>query len=275
MVIAYLDESGDTGVLPAANSPVQPLFCLLGLAVPEASIHQLTLAFLDLKSQFFPGRCGACGRLGRLLIEIKGADVRKAFREDDKAKKAHHLKYLDSVVALAAGHQCRIFGRVWIKPIGGVFDGNPIYTSSVQAMCATFHDLVSTSGRRGIVIADSRLKANNTRVSFSVFTQRFASSGNPYPQIIETPVFAHSENHAMIQLCDLLCSGILFPVAAYSYCTGYVNSVHVSPGFAALKERYGEKLRDLEHRYDKDGRRVGGIVVSDGLVGRSSRILFS
>lgn len=275
MVIAYLDESGDLGVLPTASSPVQPLFCLLGLAIPEEALQDFTLRFLELKSQFFPGKCSGRSRLERLLVEVKGADLRKPFRDNDKGKQAHHAKFIDRLLDLVQGHQGRIFGRVWIKPINGIFAPKPIYTASVQEICTTFHDLLVARKKRGFVIADSRLHTMNSSVSFSVFTQRFAKCGNPHPRILESPVFAHSENHAMLQVCDLLCSALVFPMASFSFCTGHVTSVHVSPGYAILKTRYGARLRTLQHLYQgPQSRWHGGITVSDPLAGRPSKNLF-
>ena len=104
MIILDVDEAGDTGVLRPSETKVQPLFCILGLATPEAAIGPLTDEFLELKLKYFPNRCGGTGRLGRLLVEIEGADVRRAFRENDKDKQAHHLKFMDCILAMLEAH---------------------------------------------------------------------------------------------------------------------------------------------------------------------------
>ena len=89
------------------------------------------------------------------------------------------------------------------------------------------------------------------------------------------PTFGNSENHAPLQIVDLLCSAVLFPIAAFSYCLGHVNNVHVSANYRILKERYGPRLLPLQYRYQDDsGHWQGGIVVSDGLQGRPSVLMF-
>jgi len=81
------------------------------------------------------------------------------------------------------------------------------------------------------VVADSRRKNQNMDTSHSIFTKIFSNSGNAYPNLLEMPTFCHANNHALIQIADFICSGLLFPMAAYSFCTGYVHNVHVSPQF--------------------------------------------
>jgi len=274
VLISYLDESGDTGVLPNATSPVQPLFCLLSLAVEVERIPALTRDFLALKYGFFPGLFSGAPPLARILREIKGSDVRKVFRGHDRQQRRHHRVFLGRLLDIVEHHDARLFGRVWIKPIGGTFDGDPVYTFSAQAICRVFHNLLDTRNRRGIVIADSRTQTLNSRFSFSIFTQQFQHAGDPYPRIIERPTFAHSQNHAVLQVCDLLCSALVFPIGAYAYCSGFVTNVHVHPAYAQLRTEFGPRLRALEHRYEDNGRMIGGITVSDPIGGRNSAHLF-
>jgi len=170
----------------------------------------------------------------------------------------------------------RIFGRVWIKPIGAQLNGTAVYTSSVQAMCETFHKVLENRNDAGILIPDPRRKAQDSKVSYSIFTQKFKLTGDVYPRLHEMPVFGQSINHAGIQICDILCSGLLFPIAAYSYCTGIVTNIHVDPGFALLKSRYAPRLRPLQYEYwDSTAHRwQGGIIVADPLQQRHSGHLF-
>jgi hypothetical protein len=89
------------------------------------------------------------------------------------------------------------------------------------------------------------------------------------------PTFGHSDNHVGIQIADLLCSALLFPIAAQTYCTGHVNNVHVQAGYGLLKTRFGTQLSALQHRFqDGGGRWRGGIVVNDRLTQRSGAHLF-
>ncbi len=274
----YLEEAGDTGLLPSATSPIQPLLCVLGLSLDLGQLKSFTLEFLDLKYRFFPRLCHPSMRLQRILNEIKGAEIRAAFRSGapNHHLRHHHIGFLDALLDLVDRYGCRIFGRVWVKPLAGAFAGQAIYTSSAQSICSTFQHLLDARDELGMVIPDSRRKVLDQRVSFSIFTQKFRALGDPYPRIVEMPVFGQSVNHAGIQVCDLLCSGLLFPIAAFTFCTGYVHNRHVESGYAALKTRYAARLRQLQHRHQNQaaGRWLGGIVVSDPLGQRSGSNLF-
>jgi len=129
---------------------------------------------------------------------------------------------------------------------------------------------------QSLLIADSRFPKENRGVSFSILTQKLSVTGDSRPRILEAPTFGHSENHAGLQVCDLLCSGLLFPIAAYTYCTGHVTNIHVSPGFSALKQRYISRLKDRQHRYwdYENEKHVGGIIVNDGIAKRTGAHLF-
>ena len=52
-------------------------------------------------------------------------------------------------------------------------------------------------------------------------------------------------------------------MAAAAYCHGHVASLHVRPGYAVLRARYGRRLRALQHRYRDGGAYRGGLTVSD------------
>ncbi len=169
----------------------------------------------------------------------------------------------------------RIVARVWIKPIGEPIDGTAIYTSSIQRIYEYYQHFLTGINEQGIVIADGRSKTKNVNVAHSVFTQKFQQSGDKYNRIIEMPTFGNSENHAGLQIADLLCSSLLFPIAAYSYCLGHVRSVHVDAEYLRLKQRYGPRLLARQYRYqDNENRWRGGIIVSDGLAQRSSVLMF-
>lgn len=249
---------------------------MLGLSLPAAHLRDFTFDFLDLKVRFFPGKfTSGDSRLSRLLVEIKGADLRAAFRCDDRAQQRHHLKLFGAFFDLLDRHECHLFGRVNIKGIAVPMNSAAVYTYGAQDICTTFHDLLITLDQHGLVIADSRNRPKNSNVSFSVFTQLFASGRSKLPRLVETPSFGHSENHAGLQACDWLCSGLVFPIAVYSFCLGHVQSVHVHPGYASLKTEFAPRLRRLQHRYVSpvDLRWRGGIVVNDQL-GQGSGALF-
>ncbi len=279
MRICYVDESGDTRNLVAAppHGGVTPALIVAGVVVDQRLLESLTREFIKLKTRFYPRLVSHSEhRLGRILPEIKGADIRRALRTGAKKRNRRQaIGFLDAFLNLLEHHDTKIFGRVWIKEVGGECDDRAIYTFSVQAVCEDFQNLLESTGDRGLVIADSRSPTPNAAVAHSVFTQKFKTDGDRYPRLLEMPTFGHSQNHAGLQVADLLCSALLFPMATNCYCTGYVHNVHVNAGFGVLAERFGARLSRLQHRYKDDhGHRRGGITVSDPLGHRGGKVLF-
>ena len=225
---------------------------------------------------FFPGLALQHRRhFDLLLTEVKGTDLRRRLLEGKRGRR-FALAVFDTLVGLMEDHRARIFGRIWIKEIGVPINHTAIYTSSIQAICACFQDFLASTDETGIAIADSRTHGQNTRVSHSIFTQKFKTAGDAYSRILEMPTFGHSENHVGLQIADLLCSGLLFPMAAYAYCHGHLRSIHVRSEYKILRDRYGARLMKLQHRYcDAMGTRmVGGLTVSDGIGKKSGAYLF-
>jgi len=274
--IAYLDESGDTGKLPSTTSPVQPIFVPAAIVCKQSLSKDLTLDFLHLKQRFFPGLVGESELfLDRMLAEIKGSEIRKHARGASRRQRRHALGFLDGLVHLLESFEIEIIGRVWVKKIDRENNGRALYTYSVQDICSTFQHLLESRGSQGMVIADSRNYPQNTNLSHSIFTGRFSSEGDRYTHLLEMPTFGHSNNHAGLQIADLLCSALLFPIATYTYCYPVVRNVHVSRAYGVLKDRYGVRLRRRLYTYrDANGKVCGGITVSDGIGGKASSALF-
>jgi hypothetical protein len=273
--LCYLDESGDTGLLPSATAPIQPVFVIAGLIVNQAALRAITLELLQLKVRYFPGRGAATGHyLDRVKTEIKGAELRRAAVGPSRRKRTHAIGFLDQCMALLERREVRIVGRVWVKAIGRPMSHRGVYTSSVQAICRYFEHHLAQAQDAGFVIADSRDKEKNAIVAHSIFTQKFQLAGDRYPRVLEMPTYGHSENHVGLQLADLICSALLFPMAVSSYCVGAIANLHVLPEYSGLRRRYGQRLKALQYRYLEAGRHCGGIVVSDDLARRSGRILF-
>lgn len=275
MYILYLDESGCTGTLPAATSNVQPVFILAGVIIEQTRLQVLTSEFLHLKQRFFPGLLPRDTEyLNWVLAEIKGAELRKQLWKGTRRERRHALVFFHNLLLLFEQHSLRVVGRVWIKGIGAPFKGRSVYTYSVQSCCQSLESFLSGEKSDGVIIADFRFRNQNSVVSHSVFTQKFMAAGDQYAHLAEMPVFGHSNNHVGIQMADLLCSGLLFPMAVQTYCTGYVSNMHVHHEYAILKDRFGHRLSKLQHRYQReDGQWTGGIVVSDGIAGRSGAAL--
>ena len=277
MKICYVDESGCTGALPNATTQIQPVLVISGIIFDYGRLHAATESFLQLKQKFFPNLFSQQRKyfLTGILSEIKGSELRSGIAHGSRNQRRHIFGFLDGVMKIISDNNAQILGRAWIKGIGVPIDGRAIYTFSSQSICSTFQEYLRATNDLGTVIFDSRTQSLNRQVAHSIFTQKFRLSGDAYDRIIDLPTFAHSENHAGIQIADLIASAFLFPMATYSYCMGHIQSVHVQPQHRLIKNRYGQEIQQLQYRYQEaSGRTMGGIVVSDSLTHRSGSYLF-
>jgi hypothetical protein len=93
---------------------------------------------------------------------------------------------------------------------------------------------------RGVVIADSRVPGQNVNVAHSVFTQKYRATGDPYPRILEVPVFGHSNNHVGLQLADVVGSALLAPTRLLFFLAPRGKPSATHPGYAELvRQRAG------------------------------------
>ncbi len=117
----------------------------------------------------------------------------------------------------------------------------------------------------GIFFADSRNKIENVIVAHSVFTQKSNPELPRYQQIVERSTSGLTDSHDGIKDCDIVCSGLLDPIACFAHCVGHVVNVLVQPCTLRLRHRYGNQLLRLQFRYQNQapGRFQGGLVVSD------------
>lgn len=278
MRLCFIDEAGDLAEMADPAEPNdQPVLVIVGLIVDAANLLALTSHFLVLKHRYFP-RLGYPSNLflDRILSEVKGADIRRNATRGSARQHHHAIGFLDDIFGLLRHNDVRLVARIWVKGIGARFEPTPVYTSSIQGICTYFEHYLDSVRDVGLCIADSRNKFKNVSVSHSVFTQKFSAVTQNYQRLVELPTFGHSENHAGLQICDIVCSGLLYPIACFAYCTGHVNNVHVQPRAAALRVRYGEQLKTLQYRYRNLGtqRYQGGIVVSDAIAQRNGSLMF-
>jgi Protein of unknown function (DUF3800) len=275
--ICYIDESGDTQAIAVATQNVAPVCVIVGLVIDQAALHGLTREFLTLKKASFPRLLPPnAGRLEWMLPEIKGSELRRAMRTGmPRRNRRHTINFLDKFMDLLEDYEAKLVGRVWVKKVGEPIAGAALYTSSVQAICSYFQHSLTDIDQLGFVVADSRTYQGNIGVSHSVFTQKFKILGDEYDRILEMPTFGHSDNHAGLQMADLVASAMLYPMATFAYCTGYVQNVHVDSAFGALTARYGARLRSMQYRFRDDGGRYrGGLTVDDKLARRTGADLF-
>ena len=277
MRICYVDEAGCTGTLPSRTSDIQHVFVLGGVDLYSRDLAAFTHDFLHLKRRFFPGLASAGSPyLAWILTEVKGADLRRAAVSGSRRQSRHALGVLDAVVGLLERYGARLYGRVWVKEPGSPFNGRSVYTYSLQYVCQWFNDRLAADDEQGMVVCDSRNKALNSIASHSVFTQKFRAAGDRYPRLVEMPAFGHSENHAGVQIADLVCSAFLFPLAVDAYCRGALTSVHVRD-YSVLRSRFAARVQALQfRRFDPArGRGEGGITVDDKLGRRPQAVLFA
>ncbi|MEO5370665.1 MAG: DUF3800 domain-containing protein [Magnetococcus sp. DMHC-1] len=279
MLIGYIDESGCTGTLPSASSQIQPVFVLAAICIEHDMLLSLTNDFLDWKRKFFKKLISNHktnhSSLDHILIEIKGADLRKKIRGNTKQRK-FALTAIDHLLNIIEKHQENIIGNIRIKPVGKQFNGTSVYTSSIQNIANHFNVLCGSTSKIGMLIADSRNKQKNERVSHSIFTKMFKISDNSYANITEMPTFGHSGNHAGIQIADLICSAVLFPMATFVYCSKHMTDrTHIYTEYAHIINSFGSRIMKLQYRYqDTTGKWCGGITVSDPQGKQHGGILF-
>ena len=272
MYLCYVDESGGFEA-PNSSSSATPLMVIAGLIVPAAAISPLTSDLLYLNRRFFPNK--ASQRLDFLLKEMKGSGLRAQARSSSRRVRRHATQVLDGVMSLVEKHDLRLLGRIWIKEPTEGLQPRETYTFSIQDIAMHFNRFLEEKDSQGLILCDSRRHNQDVEVAHSVFTQKHKVSGDEFPRLVEPVVFGRSENHAGLQMADILASSLLFPIAARVYCAQQGGGVHADPHFDDLRSRYSSRLRARRYLYrDADGTPRGGVVVSDRLNKRHSGLLF-
>lgn len=272
----YIDESGN-GESIGANSPnrITPVFAIVGVILESSELSFISREFIELKREFFPNLSPIKQDSHWVLREIKGSELAHTMRTGGRKEKRQTIGFIDHTLNLLESHNTKIVGRVWVKKMENFFPEVNAYTSSVQSIYGYFEHFLFTSNKKGIVICDNRSPGQNSPVSHSIYTQRFSIAGDPYEHILEMPTFGHSQNHIGLQLADIIVSGLVFPIACNTYLGSVLPSnVHVQGAGQALKDRFGSRLRALQHLYQTPSGTRGGIVVSDPNTLKSSKFLF-
>jgi hypothetical protein len=254
---------------------VQPTLTLAGLIVPQQNLAALTTTFLSLKLRFNPGLRRGHHFLDCARQEIKGSDLRADIRRKGRNRRRAVVKFLESVLDLLDAQDARLVAKIYVKGPGKPFAGIPAYTAAMQAFCSHFQQFLVQQESTGIIVADYRTPALNSRVSHSIFTQKYRVGGDPFSRIMDMPTFGHSENHVPLQITDLLCSTILTPMATSAYCAGHVISDHVHPRDDLIRTTFADRIRAMTFRYYADGRWQGGLTVNDAIARRSQSLMFA
>ncbi|MFT3849902.1 MAG: DUF3800 domain-containing protein [Propionivibrio sp.] len=277
MYICYVNEAGCTGALPDSLSSIQPVFTLVGLFIKQTHVRSITNQWIQIKQRFFPNLLPTGAPYHNwMTAEIKGADLRRSARSSRRNDRRFAYGVIGEGLKLLENHGAMICGRVYVKPIGDGFDGAAVYGATVQGISEVFQKFLEEKNARGLMIADSRNKPKNANVSHSIFTQRYRAGGDPYERLIELPTFGHSDNHAGLQLTDLICSALLFPIAAEVCCSRHLaDHTHCHANYLNLRTRYGEQIKNLQYRYQgANGWWHGGLKLIDPLNSYRPPVLF-
>jgi Protein of unknown function (DUF3800) len=269
----YLDESGGIES-PDSVRTATPAMVLLGVIVDSRAIHTLTRDFLSLKRRHFPHWFQRGPALDHIRTEVKGSDVLQMTRNSSRDRRRQAMLVRFGLLRLLERHDCRIVGRVWVKEHGRSLKRDATYCYAVQDIVAHLCHFLASSGSRGVVVADARTPNLDATVAHSIFTQKWRTGDDPYRPLLEVPLFANSQNHAGLQIADLLACTLVLPMAASAY-GAPAGNVHSSAYYEAIRADHGRALRDLQYRYvDETGRWRGGLVVSDPAGLRPGSLLF-
>lgn len=268
MHICYIDESGDSQPVQSNVDDKQPMLIVAGLFVDAQRISRITDEFISLKRRFYPKLFkDEKHALNVLLKEIKGSDLRSDVRRHPvtNPRIEHHFKFIDGVLSICKAHGIKLVARVWVKKYGQALDDRSVYTITAQNIAKRFQHFLIDQESRGMIIADFRDPARNRYVAHSIFTQKhkLGKGGDAYPSIEEAAVFGISDNHACLQIADLICSTILYPIAGRVVCDGTFNNVHTHPNYDSIVQRYSKRIKAMQYHCAENGQRRWGITVED------------
>lgn len=278
MYICYIDESGDSGTLQLADPNSNPLFVIIGLIVDHTCLIPLTHDFLKIKTTFFPTHFNNTEKLDAILVEIKGNELRKNLRENNRRRFQQSIGFIDACLNLLQQHNALLLGKALIKAPSSPNSDAAFYGRSIMHICQHFNMFLEQTQEQGFAIADSRKAGQNKNTAHTIFTQRHQSRGNSYPRIIEMPTYGHSNNFAMIQLADILCSAVIFPMLISAFGNHLMNSgnVHLSDKYTTICTRYKKRVKNMQFMYQNHNSLwVGGMLVSDKTnLNRKTSLLF-
>ena len=273
MHFLYLDESGGTE-RPDSTQTATPAMILLGMIVDSRAVPYLTREFLSLKRRYFPNRFLRGPALDHILTEIKGGEVLHKARSGSRDQRRQAMLFRFGLLRLLDHHGCQIIGRVWVKEPGRALKRDATYCYAVQDIAAHLCTYLVANASHGVLVADARSPQLDATVAHSIFTQKWRTGDDPYRPLLEVPLFANSQNHAGLQIADLLACTLVLPMAASAY-GAPAGNVHSSAHYDTIRADHGRALRDLQYRYvDETGRWRGGLVVSDPGGMRSGSLLF-
>ncbi|MBL5974784.1 MAG: DUF3800 domain-containing protein [Candidatus Leucobacter sulfamidivorax] len=259
MKICYIDESGGTEP-PESSASATPLLALTAVIIDSSDLPALTRDYVSLKCRHFPGSFVSGKSLDHILTEIKGSKIQALTRSESRNDRRKADRYRDEALSIVEHYGCRMMGKVWVKSDGSPLDIRKTYGYGVQDIVKGFQRYLAESDDHGVVIADSREHKSNLQVAHSVFTQKWKSGGDAYPQVAEVPIFAASDNHAGLQVADLLASCFLFPMAVSAFAPERPGFTHNPSAYHHIRKNFGARIKALQYRYtNRNGIKSGGL----------------
>jgi hypothetical protein len=138
-------------------------------------------------------------------------------------------------------YDAKIMGRIWMKRLDVENQDMSMHGAALQHICGAF-DAGLPAGERGMVVVDSQTYQHNHRLAHSMFTQRFGKEPK-HCGLVDMPVLGHSDNHAGLQMADIVCSAFLAPIACAVYGGPYARwNRHCNSGYLDIRERFGQRL---------------------------------
>lgn len=278
MLFCYVDESGTCEPYNVADPGSTPVFVVAGISVAATQQKSLTMDYVRLKKEFEPQLQKPERTLSDIIKhEVKGSKLRRdvANNAGGRNNRRRALGFIDKSLKLLEDHGCRIIGKVIVKTDGQTLQDKREYPKAVQEMAVSFNSQAAASRTQGIMILDSRTKVKNEGNVHSITTRRFRTGGDFYPQLIEAPLFGHSDAHVPLQIVDILASAIIFPIACLEYTQASEQHLHRHENYKMIKDKFGARLAHLEHRYvNEAGQNRGGFQVVDPVGHRGTHLLF-
>lgn len=141
-------------------------------------------------------------------------------------------------------YQARLLACVVAKHPGGEFDGRLAYASGMHFIARQFHGLLELECAEGLLVVDSREAKANARVAQLVCAAKFAGM-DQLPRLIEAPLFGRSDDHAGLQVADIVASALVFPVASTIFGPNLNGHPHLHQSDPLLARRYRKRLKGL------------------------------
>jgi hypothetical protein len=239
VMLCYFDESGDEQPLRRPDELL--VFVLVAIVVDQAHIGKLQQDFLALKLQTLSARDRqTIGTSALVKFERKGSQFRRALKQQKRGSRRASLGFLDAFIQIPESNQISIEFACRLK--GSARLSSDSYAESVAEILTSVNNHAQLHDARFLAVLDSRTHAKNAPTVAYVFDQ-MTTAHQPLSRLIEPPLFGHSDAHILLQVADVLASGMLAPMLSYTIAREQPNSPFGD--FAIVEERYRARIEAL------------------------------